>query len=285
MPPKAPRGLPGQLTSFIGRRATIELVGRRLAEHRLVTLVGPGGCGKTRLAIEVAQRTKLVPPDRVFFVDLSGLSDPALAPGTVLRALGLGEAPGQGPLESLIARLSERDVLVLLDNCEHLIEPCAELAEELVRECQGVLLLATSRQRLGAAGEAVVDIGGLDLPEPGAADEESLRRSEAGRLFIERARMARADFVAHGDDALVVAGICERLDGIPLALEMAAARVRLMSVGAIAEGLADRFRLLTASGRATPSRQKTLLASIQWSCGLLSAGERFRGLVRTFPGR
>jgi len=171
--------------------------------------------------------------------------------------------------------LSERDVLVLLDNCEHLIEPCAELAEALVRECQGVLLLATSRQRLGAAGEAVVDIGGLDLPEPGAADEESLRRSEAGRLFIERARMARADFVAHGDDALVVAGICERLDGIPLALEMAAARVRLMSVGAIAEGLADRFRLLTASGRATPSRQKTLLASIQWSCGLLSAGERF----------
>ena len=273
--PKALGSLPVQLTSFIGRRSTIELVGRRLAEHRLVSLVGPGGCGKTRLAIEVGQRTKLVPPDSVCFVDLSGLSDPALVPGTVLRAFGLGEAPGSGPLESLIAQLSKRDVLVLLDNCEHLIDACAALAEALARECGGVRLLATSREHLGAAGEAVVDVGGLELPAPaGRGDEERVRRSEAGRLFIERARMARADFVARGDDARVVASICEHLDGIPLALEMAAARVCLMSVQAIAEGLADRFSLLSTNRRAGPTRHRSLLASIEWSCGLLDEGER-----------
>ena len=274
--PVKPLGsLPGQLTSFIGRRSTIELVGRRLAEHRLVSLVGPGGCGKTRLAIEVGQRTTSVPPGSVFFVDLSGLSDPGLVPGAVLRALGLREAPGKGPLETLTAQLSERDLLVLLDNCEHLIGACAALADALARECPGVRLLATSREQLGVTGEAVVDVGGLELPErAGCPDEQWLRRSEAGKLFIERARAARADFVADSDDALVVARICERLDGVPLALEMAAARVRLMSVQAIAEGLSDRFRLLTGNGRSGPRRHRSLLASIEWSCGLLGQGER-----------
>jgi len=267
--------LPSQLTSFIGRRATIELVDRRLAKHRLVSLVGPGGCGKTRLAIEVGQRTTVVPPGSVFFVDLSGLSDPRLVPGTVLRALGLWETQNGGPLESLTTQLSERDLLVLLDNCEHLIDACAALADALGRECPGVRLLATSREQLGVGGETVVDVGGLELPEPaGHPDEQWLRRSEAGRLFIERARTARADFVVDSDDALVVARICERLDGIPLALEMAAARVRLMSVQAIAEGLSDRFRVLTTSRRSGPRRHRSLLASIEWSCELLGQGER-----------
>ena len=268
-------GLPGQLTSFIGRAPTIEVVSRRLAEHRLVSLVGPGGCGKTRLAIEVGRRTTLVAPEDVFFVDLSGLSDPELVPSTLLRALGLREAPAQGPLETLTARLSKQDVLIVLDNCEHLVGACAALAAAVTCQCPGARLLATSRERLGAAGEAVVDLGGLDLPEPGwEGDEEWLGRSEAGRLFVERARMARAGFELHGDDALVVARICERLDGIPLALEMAAARVRLMSVQSIAEGLSDRFRLLTGSGRAGPARHRKLLASIEWSYGLLGPGER-----------
>ncbi len=267
--------LPSQLTSFIGRRATIELVDRRLAKHRLVSLVGPGGCGKTRLAIEVGQRTTVVPPGSVFFVDLSGLSDPRLVPGTVLRALGLWETQDGGPLESLTTQLSERDLLVLLDNCEHLIDACAALADALGRECPGVRLLATSREQLGVGGEAVADVGGLELPAPvGHPDEQWLRRSEAGRLFIERARTARADFVVDSDDALVVARICERLDGIPLALEMAAARVRLMSVQAIAEGLSDRFRVLTSSRRSGPRRHRSLLASIEWSCELLGQGER-----------
>ena len=205
---QAPGVLPRQLTRFIGRGSTIELVGSRLAEHRLVSLVGPGGCGKTRLAIEVGRRTTLVPPGNVFFVDLSGLSDPRLVPVTVLRALGLREAPGTGPLGSLIAQLLKRDLLVLLDNCEHLSDACAALLDALARECQGLRVLATSREHLGVTGEAVVDVGGLELLErAGYRDEEWLLRSEAGKLFVDRARMARADFVAHGDDAVVVAGI------------------------------------------------------------------------------
>jgi predicted ATPase/DNA-binding CsgD family transcriptional regulator len=189
--------------------------------------------------------------------------------------LRLREAPRKGPLESLIAQLLKRDLLVLLDNCEHLSDACAALVEALARECRGLRMLATSREHLGVTGEAVVDVGGLELLErAGYRDEEWLVRSEAGKLFVDRARMARADFVAHGDDAVVVAGICERLDGIPLALEMAAARVRLMSVQAIAEGLSDRFGLLTANGRAGPPRQRSLLASIEWSCGLLGESER-----------
>jgi len=273
--PKVLGSLPGQLTSFIGRRSTIELVGRRLAEHQLVSLVGPGGCGKTRLAIEVGQRTKLVTPEGVFFVDLSGLRDEALVPGTVLRALGLREVPGESPLQTLTAQLSTREVLVLLDNCEHVLGACAEVAVTLAGKCPGVRVLATSRERLGTAGEAVVDVAGLEVPDQARdRDEQWLQRSEAGRLFIERAGAARAGFTLLDGDDIVVARICEDLDGIPLAIEMAASRVRLMSVGAIAEGLSNRFRLLTGTGRAGPERQSTLLASIEWSCGLLSQAER-----------
>jgi len=272
---QATGGLPGQLTSFVGRGSTIELVGSRLAEHRLVSLVGPGGCGKTRLAIEVGRRTTLVPPDGVFFVDLSGLRDEELVPGTVLRALGLREMPGESPLQTLTARLSTRAVLVLLDNCEHILGACAEVAVTLAGKCPGVRVLATSRERLGTAGEAVVDVAGLEVPDQARhRDEQWLQRSEAGRLFIERAGTARAGFTLLDGDDIVVARICEQLDGIPLALEMAASRVRLMSVGAIAEGLSNRFRLLTGTGRAGPARQSTLLASIQWSCGPLSQAER-----------
>ena len=267
-------GLPEQLTSFIGRASIVELVSLRLTEHRLVSVVGPGGCGKTRLAIEVGQRTTAVPPESVCFVDLSGLSEPELVPGAVLRALGLVESPRAGPLETLTACLTERELLVILDNCEHLVGACAALAGALGRQCAGVRLLATSRERLGVPGEAVVDLGGLELPRPGGGNEGWLERSEAGKLFVERARTARVGFAAHGDDAIVVASICERLDGIPLALEMAAARTRLMSVRAIAEGLSDRFRLLTGSGRAGPARQRSLLASIEWSCSLLSKAEQ-----------
>ncbi len=267
--------LPGQPTSFIGRGPALDVVSCRLAEHRLVSLVGPGGCGKTRLAIEVCRHTIVVQAHNVFFVDLSGLSELGLVPGAALRALGLREAPGQHPLETLTGWLSDQELLVLLDNCEHLLEACAELADVIARECPGVRLLATSRERLGVTGEAVVDVGGLELPRPAPhSDGDWLHRSEAGRLFVDRARMARADFAADGDNALVVATICERLDGIPLAIEMAAAQVRFMSVRAIADGLSDRFRLLTGGGRTAPPRHKTLLSSIEWSCGLLDQAER-----------
>jgi predicted ATPase/DNA-binding CsgD family transcriptional regulator len=263
---------PGQLTSFVGREATVATVGYRLQADRLVSLVGPGGCGKTRLAIEIGRDLADRRPDGVFFVDLSGLSDPGLVPGAVLRAIGLRAAPGRDPVAVLVSQLSERDVLLVLDNCEHLVDACASLADALVRGCPRVWALATSRERLGVTGEVTVAVGGLELPGRGQRDDEGwLASSEAGRLFLDRAMRARPGLVI--DDAAAVAEICERLDGIPLALELAAARARLMSIQAIVEGLSDRFRLLVGTGRAGPSRQRTLLASIEWSCGLLSEEE------------
>jgi len=274
-PLPAPSGLPSELTSFVGREADLALVSSRLAEYRLVTLVGPGGCGKTRLGVEVGRQALTARPGGVCFVDLSGLSDPDLVPSAVLSALGLRGAPGRGPVEVLVSQLGDREVLVLLDNCEHVVGACAALADAVVRGCPRARLLATSRERLGVPGEAVVAVGGLELPvEARDGDAGWLERSEAGRLFIDRARMARADFTVDGTGALAIARVCERLDGIPLALELAAARVAIMSVGAIAEALSDRFRLLVARDRTSPPRHKTLLGSIEWSCGLLGGDER-----------
>ena len=238
-------------------------------------MVGPGGCGKTRLAIEVGRSVTDHRPDGVFFVDLSGLSDPGLVPGAVLRALGLRAAPGRDPVGVLVTQLSERDVLLVLDNCEHLVDACASLADALVRGCPRIWVLATSRERLGVTGEVIVPVGGLELPDRDQRGREDwLENSEAGRLFIDRAMKARPGFVLDDSGVAAVAQICERLDGIPLALELAAARARLMSVHAIAEGLSDRFRLLVGSERAGPPRQRTLLASIEWSCALLKEDER-----------
>jgi len=270
-----PASLPAQLTSFIGRGSAIELVRRQLVEHRLVSVVGPGGCGKTRLAIEVGRDVTGQRPDGVFFVDLSGISDPGLVPGAVLGVLGLRAAPGRDPVGVMVTQLSERDVLLVLDNCEHLVEACASLAGALVLGCPRIWALATSRERLGVEGEVTVPVGGLELPDHHRRGcDDWLENSEAGRLFIDRAMTACPGFGLDRSGVAAVAQICERLDGIPLALELAAARARLMSVHAIAAGLSDRFHLLVGGGRAGPSRQKTLLASIEWSCALLREEER-----------
>jgi predicted ATPase len=271
---KVQGNLPGHLTTFVGREAAVAMVGDRLKADRLVTLVGPGGCGKTRLAIEVGRVVADCRPDGVFFVDLSGISEPGLVPGAVLGVLGLQAAPGRDPVRVLVTQLSKRDLLIVLDNCEHLIDACALLADALVRGCPRVWALATSREHLGVAGEVIVPVGGLELPDRQQRGREDwLESSEAGRLFLDRATKARPGFILHDPDVPAVAQICERLDGIPLALELAAARAQLMSVHAIAAGLSDRFHLLVGSGRAAPSRQKTLLASIEWSCALLTADE------------
>jgi predicted ATPase len=272
---KVQGNLPGQLTTFVGREAAVAMVGDRLQADRLVSLVGPGGCGNTRLAIEVGRDVAGRRPDGVFFVDLSGVSDPGLVPAAVLRVLRLRDATGRDPVEVLVTQLSKRDVLVVLDNCEHLVDACASLADTLVRGCPRLWALATSRERLGVAGELIVPVGGLELPDHDQRGRRDwLEASEAGRLFIDRATRARPGFVLHDPDVAAVAQICERLDGIPLALELAAARAQLMSVHAIAAGLSDRFHLLVGSGRAAPSRQKTLLASIEWSYALLRNDER-----------
>jgi predicted ATPase/DNA-binding CsgD family transcriptional regulator len=267
--------LPSYMTNFIGRCSIVDNVVHRIAENRLVSLVGPGGCGKTRLAVEVARKTVCGRTEAVCFVDLSGLSNPGPVPDTVRKAVGLPEVPGQAALETLSDRLADEELLLLLDNCEHLIDACATLTEALLRCCQGVRVLATSRECLNLTGEVVVGVDGLELPEPTTAGEDGwLERSESGRLFIERAGNARADFALEGDDSFAAAAICERLDGIPLALELAAARVRVMSVRAIADGLSDRFRFLSSTGRARPARHQTLLASIEWSSKLLGDDER-----------
>jgi predicted ATPase/DNA-binding CsgD family transcriptional regulator len=282
-----PGNLPGQLTRFIGRETTVELVSRRLNDDRVVTLVGPGGCGKTRLAIEVGGRVAHLRPHGVFFVDLSGLADPGLMPGAVLHVLGLRAAPGHDPIEVLVTQVAKRELLVILDNCEHMLELCARVADSLARAASSVWVLATSRERLGVSGEVIVPIEGLELPDRvGGAGQEWLEGSEAGRLFIDRATRARPGFAVDDAAATDVARICERLDGIPLAIEMAAARARLMSTHAIADGLSDRFRLLVGNERVVPSRHRTLLASIEWSCGLLSEEERtlLSGLSVFAPG-
>ena len=265
--------LPRQLTTFVGRRGMIVVAGRRLAEDRLVSLVGPGGCGKTRLAVEVGRQLESSRSDGVFFVDLSGLSDPSLVPGLVADTLGLHNAGGANPDQALVAYLGQRQVLLLLDNCEHVLDAAAALAVRLVRGCPKLWLLATSRHVLGLAGEVVMSVDGLALPDR-AAGLAGLAASEAGSLFIHRAQRAWPEFRLDDDSASAVAEICERLDGIPFALELAAARTQLMSVREIAQELSVRSWLRAASSRSAPERHRSLVSSIEWSCRLLSDKER-----------
>ena len=274
---KPPGNLPGQLTSFVGRKGTIAAVGQRLAQDRLVSLVGPGGCGKTRLAIEVGRQAQSRRADGVFFVDLSGLSNPALVVGSVAHTLGIRDGGRDDPTVALVAYLAERDVLVLLDNCEHLLAASTQVADLLVRDCPRLWVLATSRQVMGLTGEVVMSVDGLELPDqaPGQGAVAMLG-CEAGQLFVDRARRAYPGLSLDDKGAAAVAENCARLDGIPLALELAAARARFMSVERIAQGLSDRFRLLVGSGRDGPGRHRTLLASIEWSCGLMGLKEPAR---------
>ena len=270
-----PHNLPLQLTSFVGRERELVEVGRLLARHRLVTLTGAGGCGKTRLALQAAADGLDAWPDGVWFVDLAPLTDPALVPQAALAALGLGEAPGRPPLERLTDALRPGRALLLLDNCEHLVGACAALAEHLLRACPRLGLLATSRELLGGAGEAVWRVPSLAVPDPdGLPDPAALGRSPAVRLFAERARLRRPGFAVTAANAPAVAQVCRRLDGIPLALELAAARVAVLPVEQLAARLDDRFRLLTGGSRTALRRQQTLRGAIDWSYGLLAARER-----------
>jgi predicted ATPase len=221
----------------------VELVTR----HELVTLCGSGGCGKSRLALQVAAEILGTCHDEAWFVELAGLGDPSLVPASLMATLGIQEVNDQSATDTLTAQLEDRDALIVLDNCEHVLAAAAGLAEALVRHCGRLAVLATSREPLGVAGELVWRVPCLSLPEeqdPLAI--ESLDACEAVQLFIDRARAVRPNFAVTNDNAPTVAGICQRLDGIPLAIELAAARVRVMSVERIAKALADRFHLLIA---------------------------------------
>jgi predicted ATPase len=266
--------LPLALTSFVGREREIDEATRLLDTDRLLTLTGPGGSGKTRLALAVASQVVRDFEDGVWLVELATLSDPVLVPQAVASVLGVQETPGSPLIETLAGHLEPMDVLLVLDNCEHLIDASASLAEALLRRCPNLRIMATSREGLGVAGETLFAVPPLSLPDPHrppAAD--SLPSYEASRLFVERARAVRQDFSLDEGNALAVAQICYRLDGIPLALELAAARTRVLSGEQVASRLADSLRLLRSESRTMDARQQTLGATIDWSYELLGRDE------------
>lgn len=271
-----PNNLPVQVTSFVGRESEIEAVTALLAEHRLVTLTGAGGSGKTRLALQVAAGVDDDYTDGIWWVDLAPLSDPSLVPAALARVLGIRESPLEPVTETVVRYLASRRVFIALDNCEHLVEACAGLARSLIQGCPAVTLAATSREPLRVEGEVIWAVPPLSLRQ-----DETAAPAEAIRLFVDRARASQPRFTLSASNADAVAQICARLDGIPLAIELAAARTRLLTVDQIAEALADRFHLLTGGARTALPRQRTLESSVDWSHDLLDEGERvvFRRLA------
>ena len=280
--PSLSYNLPSPLSPFIGRTHDLAEIQRLLSEHRLLTLTGPGGSGKTRLALQVAWESGPLYADGIWLVELASLTDPALLPQTIATVLGVREEAGRPWFQSVIDHLRAGQLLLLLDNCEHLIEACAQLCAAVLAACPGIRLLTTSREVLRVPGEAVWLVSPLSLPEPQpwlSPDTEreaflAYERSEAVQLFTARAAAASAAFTLTVHNASWVADICRRLDGLPLAIELAAARTRAFSVRQIAERLDDRFRLLSGGPRTVAPRHQTLEATLDWSYDLLPASEQ-----------
>ena len=264
--------LPASLTSFIGREEELARIRLLLPGARLLTLVGIGGIGKTRLALHAARELADTFRDGVWFVDLAPLTDPALVASAVAQVLGVQEASGKPPTDALARQLKSSELLLILDNCEHLLEACAKLAEALLGACKEVTILATSREPLQVPGEQTWLIPALSLPDP-AAGEEVIAQSEAVQLFVGRAQLHRSGTLL-ASRLVAVAKLCIRLDGIPLALELAAARTRSLTVEDILARLDDRFALLTGGARTALPRQQTLRATLDWSYDLLTEEER-----------
>ena len=271
-----PNNLPQQITSFIGRERELAETRRLLANARLLTLLGAGGLGKTRLSLQLAADVLDDFPDGVWFVELAPLADARLVPQAVASVLGVKERAGhQGVIDALVEHFKDRTLLLILDNCEHLTNACAELAKRLLQAGSGVKVVASSREHLHVSGETVYPLPALAVPDPQKKSPlVPLSQYEAVRVFMDRAMAARPAFKLTPENATAVAEICYRLDGIPLALELAASRVRALSVENIAARLSDRFHLLTGGDRTALPRQQTLRASIDWSYELLTEPER-----------
>jgi non-specific serine/threonine protein kinase len=270
-----PHNLPIQLTSFIGREKEIIEIWQHISQARLVSLTGSGGCGKSRLALQVASGLLDLFPHGVWLVELAPLADPTLVPQTVAVVLGVEERTNRPILSKLIDHLRGKRILLILDNCEHLLQASAQLAESLLHSCPDVHILATSRETLEVAGERVFLVPSLSCPDPARPIQaDSLPQYESVRLFLDRAQMSMPGFTLTDDNAFAVAQVCHRLDGIPLAIELAAARVKLLRVKQIAERLDDRFQLLTTGSHTSLPRHQTLAALIDWSHDLLSEPER-----------
>jgi predicted ATPase len=278
---QVPTNLPAQLTHFVGREREVAEVRRLLGAHRLLTLTGAGGVGKTRLAIEVGlalvagEAGTAAFADGVWLAELAPLADAALVPRAVAEAFRLPDAPVRTPAAALATHLAGKHALLILDNCEHVIAACAELVEALLGACPHLAILATSREALRAAGEVVWRVPSLTTPDPAHPPPlERVLDYEATQLFVEHAAAAQPGFELTPEGAAALAQVCHRLDGIPLAIEMAAAQVAGLSVAEVAARLDDRFALLTSGRRAALPRQQTLRATLEWSYQLLSASER-----------
>ena len=274
--------LPVQLSDFIGRERESVDVRKLLSDHRLVTLTGAGGSGKTRLSIKLASDLLDEFEHGIWFIRFAPLSDPELVPQSVASTLGISEKKTQPILNSLIEQLRDHHSLLIFDNCEHLVSACAHLAEKLLQVCSDIQLLATSHEPLNIPGEVVWTVPPMSLPTPqpwrdptsAEAALSAYKQSESVQLFLNRASLVSAGFELTVDNGAWVAEICRRLDGMPLAIELAAARVRALSVQQIAERLDDRFNLLTGGHRTAPARHQTLSATLDWSYDLLSEGEQ-----------
>lgn len=272
---QAPHNLPSELSTFIGRDQELSKVREALSGTRLLTLAGAGGCGKTRLALEAASQVLGDFEGGVWFIDLAPIADAGLVAKTAALAARVYEEPGRPIFDTLRDALSSKPTLLILDNCEHLIDAVAELAGTLLRSCPKLKIVCTSREALSVPGELAWKVPSLSTPERTDLDAKSLlRASEAARLFVDRATAVQPAFELTDANAGAIASICRRLDGIPLAIELAAARVKSLPVEQLAERLDDRFRLLTGGGRTALPRQQTLRATIDWSYNLLQPDEK-----------
>jgi predicted ATPase/DNA-binding winged helix-turn-helix (wHTH) protein len=277
--PRSTHNLPNLLTSFVGRESEIAHLVELAAEHRLVTLTGAGGAGKTRLAIEAARRMTDEFPDGVWLVELAALSDPDLVPQAVAQALELKEQPTRPVIETLGDYLASKTLMLVLDNAEHLLEGCVVCVDLILRRSANVGILVTSRERLGIAGEFTYRVPSLASPGPGdKVAAGALLAYEGVRLFVDRARLLRPDLIVTAENAAPLGSICYQLDGMPLAIELAAPRLRSMSVEELSQRLDQRFALLTGGSRASLPRHRTLRSTIDWSYDLLT--EREQAMLR-----
>ena len=279
--------LPVRLTPLVGRETELDDIVEALHRNRLITLTGPGGTGKTRLALAAARTAEASFPDGACWVALAQIDDPAIIGQAVATQLGVPDTPGQDPVEAIAKHVADHPVLVVLDNCEHLAEAAASLAEYLLAACPALVVLATSREALGVEGELSWQVPPLSLPEGGPAPTASeLATSDAVKLFEQRAQLVRPSFRITDENAAAVLSICQRLDGLPLAIELAAARMRILSSAQLAERMDDIFAVLVGGARSAPPRHQALRATLDWSYDLLDTDERatFRRLATFFGG-
>ncbi|MGH8574493.1 MAG: ATP-binding protein, partial [Gammaproteobacteria bacterium] len=272
--PDSATHLPAEVSSFVGRRTDRAEVRRLLAESRLVTLTGFGGIGKTRLATHVAAELRRAYPDGVWMVPLGDLSDPAELADEIAVGLGIRSQSRRPAVTMLVEHLAARELLLVLDNCEHLIDACAALVDGLLRACPRLRILVTSRSVLRIGGESVLTLAPLSWPAQDVAASVPLHQFESVRLFLDRAQQVVPDFAVDDDNRAAILQICRHLEGIPLAIELAAARVRILSPSALLARLDQRLALLTGGARDLPERQQTLRATIAWSHDLLVPPER-----------